>query len=748
MPSSAAAAIAALLVGAIGGACGRAQAPALTHGPFPGHVDGTAVHVWARAAAPGSFVLHVIDPVDGAERTATAVADPEHDLTLHFAVDGLVPHAACERWITSGADVVLPRGEAPLRTAIADEALAATVAFGSCAHDRRFPEQPIWQQIVARAPDALALLGDTPYIDDGTVEGRRRRHREFLAFEPLVAALRGIPTWTTWDDHDYATNDAFGATTGSETARGVFVDYHAHASYGDGARGIYTRFRRGPIDVFVLDTRSFADVEGSLLAPGERSLLGRAQTEWLQHGLLTSTAPFRVLACGMVWNGGVRPNKRDCWGNWLAERDALFRWLGEQRIGGVVLVSGDVHRSRVIVHPTAATAGYDLPELITSPLAQDVLEANDVPVPGLAFDAGEPSSCLFLGARVGGADGAVLTATFVAGDGRTFHERAFPLSALSPPDAARHYRELRRELIRQFGDGCERLPDALHEFALPPFAAELACRDDMRAAVAEAAPAFAIWERAALEARCAFWPGSDEDPLGEFLHVHLIALMPLEQLAHAKGVQCATDGDLGELGRVVRLQLATARHLRQEPTGIAWHLAATFEQHAARLVGLLPADAADARRPIVAAVERHLAARTGPAAAAAALQAETLRLLEFTLASLAQAGGAEGAVLARDEAHVRGRVLAALAPVFAAAAALGDPPTDAQRDALARCHAELIARCKADRKALRARLDADVANGEAADALATLLLGMLAPSLPELLEVHEQAAAALRAAAR
>lgn len=746
MQSCAAAAIAVSIVSAVGGA-GRAQAPALTHGPLPGHADGTSVHVFARAAAPGSFVLHVLDPVDGSERTATATADPAHDLTLHFVVDGLVPHAAHEHWITSGDEVVCPRA-APLRTAIADEALAATIAFGSCAHDVRFPEQPIWQQIVSRAPDALLLLGDTPYIDDGTVEGRRRRHREFLAFEPLVAALRAIPTWTTWDDHDYATNDAFGATTGSATARPVFVDYHAHASYGDGARGIYTRFRRGPIDVFVLDTRSFADVEQSLLAPGERSLLGRAQTEWLQQGLAASTAPFRVLACGMVWNGGVRPKKRDCWGNWLAERDALFRWLGEQRIGGVVLVGGDVHRSRVILHPTAAQVGYELPELITSPLAQDVLDSNDVPVPGLVFDAGEPSSCLLLGARIGGADGAVLTAAFVAGDGRTFHERSFPLSALSPPDAAQRYRELHRELIRQFGESCERLPDALQEFALPPNAAELACRDDVRAAVALAAPVFAIWERAALETRCAFWPGSEEPALGELLHVHLTALMSLEGLAHAKGVQCAADGDLGELGRVVRLQLATARHLRQEPTGIAWHLAATFEQHGARLVGLLPVDATDARRPIVAVVERHLAARAGPAAAAAALKAETLRLLEFTLATLVPVDDAEGRVLRRSEPRVRGRVLAALAPLFAAGASLADPPTDAQRDALARCHAELVALCKVDRKALRARLDADAGSGDAADALATLLLGMLAPSLPELLEVHERGAAALRAAVR
>jgi hypothetical protein len=55
-------------------------------------------------------------------------------------------------------------------------------------------------------------------------------------------------------------------------------------------------------------------------------------------------------------------------------------------------------------------------------------------VPGLEFDAGEPQSCMVLTANRG-ADRDALVATFVAGDGREFHRRAFAADDLRRGDA-------------------------------------------------------------------------------------------------------------------------------------------------------------------------------------------------------------------------------------------------------------------------------------------------------------------------
>jgi alkaline phosphatase D len=98
----------------------------------------------------------------------------------------------------------------------------------------------------------------------------------------------------------------------------------------------------------------------------------------------------------MIWNDAVRPAKVDYWGHWPHERDALFAWIAERGVRGVVLVGGDIHRTRVVQHAAPAALGYDLVELITSPLANSVIAAAAAPHPGLRFDAGVEQSALVI----------------------------------------------------------------------------------------------------------------------------------------------------------------------------------------------------------------------------------------------------------------------------------------------------------------------------------------------------------------
>ena len=70
------------------------------------------------------------------------------------------------------------------------------------------------------------------------------------------------------------------------------------------------------MEVFLLDTRWFARTEGEGLS---WTLLGKQQWAWLERSLKASDAPFKVLACGMVFNGSVRHGKHDCWGVYASE---------------------------------------------------------------------------------------------------------------------------------------------------------------------------------------------------------------------------------------------------------------------------------------------------------------------------------------------------------------------------------------------------------------------------------------------
>ena len=417
---------------------GQDSGPSLTHGPLRGACDATSIEFWARASIAGAFEFQLRDSQGAPDAPAwtppsTSVASAENDFTLHWRIEGLLPDTGYPGARIRGAGAEVWSNESDIfRTSAGESSPKADISFGSCCEERLGPKQPIWDWMARSGPDALVLLGDTPYIDSTELEVQRKNYREFFAFEPIRAALARTPCYFTWDDHDYAWNDQFGWVKGRENSRRAFLEYHASQQLGVDGEGVFTSFRRGPLEVFVLDTRWFADTEPSPLALERRSLLGRKQIEWLQRGLAASSAQFKILACGMVWNDAVRPNKLDCWGHWLDERDGLMKWIGERRISGVLLVGGDIHRSRVILHPWKALVGYDVPEFISSPIAQSVIEAAKVDAPGLLFDVGAPAAFLAVSA-IRDAAGPRISGRIIDGAGMELFARSFRLEELAPP---------------------------------------------------------------------------------------------------------------------------------------------------------------------------------------------------------------------------------------------------------------------------------------------------------------------------
>lgn len=302
------------------------------------------------------------------------------------------------RWDPAGGDGGPPRAEAPGRSSkvnapVPSRAPHTRLLFGSCA-DEDEVTGAAWRRAAALSPDAFVLLGDTPYIDSTDPDVQRRRYAEFAAFEPFRDLVQRTPVMASvWDDHDFGRNDVDGKLPGKENSRAAFLAARSDAPwqppYGAEGEGIYSSFRRGAVEVFLLDTRWFARTGPSEFDPEVPTLLGAAQWAWLRDGLRASEAPFKVLACGMVWNDAVRPFKTDHWGAYPAEFEGLCRFLGEAKIGGVVLVGGDIHRPRAIVHDVAELAGYPLLELISSPMHERIIGLAKVDHPGLLFDSGE-----------------------------------------------------------------------------------------------------------------------------------------------------------------------------------------------------------------------------------------------------------------------------------------------------------------------------------------------------------------------
>ena len=414
----------------IGASCYHSVADAqLTHGPILGHLTSQEATIWARAQDPGLYVLRIIGP--GNSVTSEAKAEAANDFCLKWTVRNLKPGTRYRYLIQKGSRV-LSRGE-QYRFATVSTGGPGTLrlAFGSCA-DEDEGSAAVWRRMQTHDPHAVILLGDTPYIDSVDLKVLRRRHGEFLAITALQQLVASRSLYATWDDHDFGRNDTNGNLPGKQNSRRAFIEYHANPSYGDGKQGIYTKFRRGNVEVFLLDTRFFAATEMSPVAPGKPTLLGKQQWQWLLEGLKQSQADFKLLACGMVWNKAVRPGKQDQWGTYAHEREALFRFIGNESISGVVLISGDVHRTRVISHLSDKTAGYRIPELTTSPVHSSVIDLSNQPHPGLVFDSGTGHTFLLLTSSTPGAQ-ATLDARFITKDGKTFFQHSYPASDLRKP---------------------------------------------------------------------------------------------------------------------------------------------------------------------------------------------------------------------------------------------------------------------------------------------------------------------------
>ena len=111
------------------------------------------------------------------------------------------------------------------------------IAFASCMDAERLADQPVWDAIRLEKPDVLLLLGDQIYMDFGLksiaavpeakrcYDADRQKALEAFAtdmhmryrmqwgvalFRDLVNAIDRDKLFLTWDDHDFAWNNAYG----------------------------------------------------------------------------------------------------------------------------------------------------------------------------------------------------------------------------------------------------------------------------------------------------------------------------------------------------------------------------------------------------------------------------------------------------------------------------------------------------------------------------------------------------------
>jgi alkaline phosphatase D len=374
--------------------------PGLSHviaGPLIGAVTPTTAVLWIWLVDPASLSrLRVL--IDGTDHPMQ-VRDPVAPAVRH-AVEGIRPQSCIAELKLQGlnaqtryaAEIVLDGvtlDVVSFKTASAPAPIGQTTfVFGSCSHMSRFEDVDVFSAMNRAQADFAMLIGDNCYYMHGAggtgSPGPRprdwesavrmfRRQIQARNHPQFTSVSRTVPFFTTWDDHDFAYNNATGTHqtewwVGRDIAAGVFramwPNGYTHAP--DPSSDIRHTFRWGPVAVFMTDNRYHRKADA-------QTIWGSDQRQWLIQQLAASKAPVKIIVTSSQFL--FRDEEESFLFHGQQDRDELMEALGFGRVpasisGRILFLSGDIHYSELLRFPTKGPA--QALEFTSSPMRQDV----------------------------------------------------------------------------------------------------------------------------------------------------------------------------------------------------------------------------------------------------------------------------------------------------------------------------------------------------------------------------------------
>jgi alkaline phosphatase D len=414
-----------------------AAALLITHGAAVGEVTERSAVVWARSSAPAEMVVAY-----GKDGVARARSEGARDLTAKVKLENLTP-ATLYRYrvhFEAEGDASEPV-EGSFRTAPSPEN-PATVRFvvggdlgghrfcreetaGYAFFDRMRELRPDFfiangDMIYAdsdcpqaRPDGARNVPGDFPGIDDAAVDwtDAARVREVYLAHWRYNRAdssfqrfLLEVPMYSQWDDHEVindfgaawprsaASPDREGYPVLVQAGRESLFDFHPLWPHPEEPGRIYRSFRWGAdVELFLLDARSYRSANDREDSPGGgKTLLGRAQLDWLKKGLESSNATWKIVSSDVPLSiaTGTRAEVygRDAFADGdpagaprtgsETELRELLSHLDRENVRNVVFVVTDVHFATSLRYEIDLDSdGEDLlfHELVTGPLSAGVV---------------------------------------------------------------------------------------------------------------------------------------------------------------------------------------------------------------------------------------------------------------------------------------------------------------------------------------------------------------------------------------
>lgn len=362
-------------------------------GPMLGHTDLRTATVWMQFTEDVKEATATYYKKGTTTKQTTAFKiNPGYAHTATATLVDLEPASTYAYYVVAGKNKsIVGMGELTTQTLWQHrEKITPLPSFsfltGSCAYinqpvyDR--PGKPygndssIFEAMAKEKADFMLWLGDNWYtreVDYYSEWGLHFRPSRERAMPVYKEFLKAMPHYAIWDDHDYGCNDADKSYPLKETSREVFKKFWCNPSYGQNGQGIYTKFTWNDVDVFMLDDRWFRSndetsdsIHGSVNT--NKRMYGEQQMEWLKNALLQSNSnsniTFRIIATGSQVLNPMSPY--DCFRHYSAEYKEMMDFLADNKINGVVFLTGDRHHSEIIKVGRAGT--YPLYDITASPL--------------------------------------------------------------------------------------------------------------------------------------------------------------------------------------------------------------------------------------------------------------------------------------------------------------------------------------------------------------------------------------------
>ena len=336
-------------------------------GPMIGHVTDSRARIWVRVKQGADLTAQATQ--GGSTQSQAFLKDLGSGFHL-FQFADLLPGMATKITIYASREGNVESAPVEFQTApVPGPTGKVRIAFGSCSKVSQYKSAPIYRTIAQEHPDMVILVGDNSYfiVGDGTLmhfhtrgplgdwsfpEAMLTRHLITRVHPDLRAMLRTVPCYAVWDDHDYGPDNADSLFELRDEASRVFQQIWANPGYGtDTVAGIFSSFRHGPVEVFLMDDRyhKYSPQRHSDVTPETGRIWGKEQTAWLLAGLKASTAPVKLIANGTQFISRLAHGEGH-YQEARGEQSRVLRFLNEQRIGGVMFLTGDRHYSEANQH--------------------------------------------------------------------------------------------------------------------------------------------------------------------------------------------------------------------------------------------------------------------------------------------------------------------------------------------------------------------------------------------------------------